>query len=867
MFKKNDKKRVEDNIKNLKMKVYCTSSYVKEGEINIPKQELSEVAELPEKDLVSENDEVLKEEGFKPKKKKKKRFVIVLIFLILLGLFGYGYYYYLFKLDLTSAPERVRISNKTDTGFSISWITPEKQTKGGVYVLKDKSIRIPYVSETFLTENYDVRDLISKEKVTQNSKGKYTTHFVNIDGLDPNTEYKVLIKVGNVSYALDKNSRDISKVQTFSSVSKPLVPAIVYGNVKFKDKELGGGIVFLRMLNEEGHESNLLSSITNASGGYSIDYANARNLITQEAYKYENLEKLVMVDGGDVGRGMIDIEDGLDQPVTDILLNKVDGDVSSISSRFMKGSTIYEIIPNKTAYNLTTELIDIEEFVSFSISDSSAINFPLLLSDSKLCLGNKSWEECPTDFSMSESLVEILPERMLNQKLELKTEAIKPKEMDVALKDKKLEDEVSAEEQALITQNEKIQQDINLEKNATSQNHCGGKGLNYDYATTKCLSGNGPVFLNTGTKEIFPAIGFYDKKQNYAYDKTKNILHTVSKDIKSEEIESKILLNELYEDGTISHVIGEVGSTGFITFKSNISKGSKVSINLPMLNGVHYVIDTFTELNPKDVIMIPVKIFGDKLTSPSSAVPERNDTTINASFDAGGRNITIGFYADANESGTFDESENFIVLKSLEVELMDDSITESIDLFEGANSISLPLNVEGLTASTFLKEVASQGGYASSISKFDGGRWLTYSVRGNHNYAYNDFNLTTGVGYMVNVIKPVNVILAGNYPVDPVGIKLNNGMNFVAFHPGYTINNEIAWAHQVPEGKWNAESVLLDLNADGIGANSTGKYRGSDFLEYNLNDQTGSGIDFEVELTKGYFVNVAGIKEGIVWTP
>src|SRR3989344_1245925 len=94
------------------------------------------------------------------------------------------------KAGPTSTPRQIRITNISDTGFTVSWITDTSVSGYVRYGTEANS----------LNKNFgDDRDQIS------GSVGLYTTHHVTLKGLTANTKH--FFKIGTGSQLYDENGK------------------------------------------------------------------------------------------------------------------------------------------------------------------------------------------------------------------------------------------------------------------------------------------------------------------------------------------------------------------------------------------------------------------------------------------------------------------------------------------------------------------------------------------------------------------------------------------------------------------------------------------------------------------------------------
>ncbi len=261
------------------------------------------------------------------------KIVLVLTGLLLLGFLGYTTY-----LSIRFKPYKVRVSNVTDSAFTVSWIT-DKPMPGVVYYGEKDNFLPGVLSWIGKKKAFDDRDLsnaqtecISKfnEKASKSrdenftvdtseydcnqvkvvKKGTYYTHHITVPNLEAEKEYYFRVGNGFVSFKsgktdgveyIDGEMPAISEFKqktllVFKDVSSPK-PA--YGtSFNFYRKSDGfigtknnfDSIIFLKTF-KDGIEYPLMSAVTNNDGGWSIDLANVRdeenNVLSLENSSFE----------------------------------------------------------------------------------------------------------------------------------------------------------------------------------------------------------------------------------------------------------------------------------------------------------------------------------------------------------------------------------------------------------------------------------------------------------------------------------------------------------------------------------------------------------------------------------------------------
>lgn len=238
---------------------------------------------------------------------------------LLLGYVGYVTY-----LSVKNKPYKVRVSNVTDSAFTVSWVTD--QPMRGIVYYGEKNNFLPgplaWLGKKKAVDDRDATDAMSEcvskfnKKVSKTRDenfsvdasgfdcndvkvrkfGQYYTHHVTVGNLDADKEYFFRVGDGFISYKKGKTEgvkyieREMPSISEFKQTTKSLIeevssPKPAYGtsyNVYYTndggvgEKKNFDSIIFLKTF-KEGVEYPLMSSVTNIDGGWSIDLSNVRN--------------------------------------------------------------------------------------------------------------------------------------------------------------------------------------------------------------------------------------------------------------------------------------------------------------------------------------------------------------------------------------------------------------------------------------------------------------------------------------------------------------------------------------------------------------------------------------------------------------
>jgi len=245
--------------------------------------------------------------------------------LLITGLFLLGYVGYTSYLSIRFRPYKVRVSNVTDSAFTVSWITDAPMTGVVYYGDKDNFLPGPLSwlgkskaeddrdvsnAQTDCVSNFNKEVAKSRDEnfvvdasgfncndVEVEHRGRYYTHHVTVGNLDSDKEYYFRVGNGFISFKEGKTEgvgymeREMPAVSEFKQKTLPILeevtsPQPAYGtsyNVFYSsDGQVGAkknfdSIIFLKTF-KEGDEYPLMSAVTNNDGGWSIDLSNVRGV-------------------------------------------------------------------------------------------------------------------------------------------------------------------------------------------------------------------------------------------------------------------------------------------------------------------------------------------------------------------------------------------------------------------------------------------------------------------------------------------------------------------------------------------------------------------------------------------------------------
>lgn len=208
-----------------------------------------------------------------------------------------------FRAGPGEVPKQVKITNITETGFAVSWIT-DSQTSGLIkYGLSNSDISFSAA---------DDRDQLSGKT------GNFFAHHVSLKNLKAATVYYFKIMSGENDF--DNNSQPY-QVTTAPAISVPLPPNdITYGTIVGQDgSPAEGTIVYLVLAN-----ANTLSALTKSSGSWVIPLSIARSsdLSSYVSYDRDASVEEIFVQGANLGTATAVATTKYDSPLPNIALGQ-----------------------------------------------------------------------------------------------------------------------------------------------------------------------------------------------------------------------------------------------------------------------------------------------------------------------------------------------------------------------------------------------------------------------------------------------------------------------------------------------------------------------------------------------------------------
>jgi len=198
------------------------------------------------------------------------------------------------------APAEVRITNVSDAGFVVSWLT-------------DKAVTgfIQY-GESGEDPNLVISDERDQQKGTIES---YFTHFVNVRGLKPDTAYE--FKIGSGKNLYDQNGQ-LYRVVTGPALSNTPTADVAYGQVVSASGDPAeGAIVYLQLVGGIPQ-----AALVKSSGSWVIPLSATRTVDLSGYLEYDKDEGRIeiTIQGGPMDTSTVITDTGRDSPLPQTVL-------------------------------------------------------------------------------------------------------------------------------------------------------------------------------------------------------------------------------------------------------------------------------------------------------------------------------------------------------------------------------------------------------------------------------------------------------------------------------------------------------------------------------------------------------------------
>jgi hypothetical protein len=198
-------------------------------------------------------------------------------------------------------PQNVRITNPTDSSFTISWVTQEPAVG---------FIKLGLDSDNLDTTIVDIRDQLT------GSSSQFRTHLVTVSGLEASTIY--YFRLGSQDNKLYDNDGAAYTHQTGPTLTGNPPSDTAYGTILTPAQTpASGALVYISLENTAP-----LASIVREDGSWAVNLSQARTANLQNFADYDSQTSMIqiLVQDAVASQTLVTTTAGNDQPVPDIVI-------------------------------------------------------------------------------------------------------------------------------------------------------------------------------------------------------------------------------------------------------------------------------------------------------------------------------------------------------------------------------------------------------------------------------------------------------------------------------------------------------------------------------------------------------------------
>jgi hypothetical protein len=251
-----------------------------------------------------------------------------------------------------------------------------------------------------------------------------------------------------------------------------------------------------------------------------------------------------------------------------------------------------------------------------------------------------------------------------------------------------------------------------------------------------------------------------------------------------------------------------------------------------------------------------INVFDDKVLSPGMYEIQYSDTeTRTVELMNGGR---LTYFYDFNGNGLRDLNEPY-VNEAIDIQIKKVAETVAYNLNTGWNLVSFPMNLTGentseiIRSSDLLKQINKQGGEATHITTYRGGKFIVFSERfdGPNTITFGtDFNLIPGEAYFIKSLMPSSFTVVGKKVEGSLPVSLDKGWNLVGIYNS-------------AKDSFGGFEVLNQVNSQGILGRILSKWQDGGYQNLIVRDGVEYGNDYQVFPQGGYWIQNAGDSSGV----
>lgn len=223
-------------------------------------------------------------------------------------------------VGLEARPTRVEITNIHGGGFSVSWVSADKSDDNQFI---ETTGWIKYGTSSYKLDRVAYDDRGGEDFLS-------TTHHVSIFNLKPETAYYFKIKSGPYLYGLNITGERwvrggaVKRRNTKIAFELSGNPHPIYGYVKDQNgNQAEGALVYIRLKKDDSEtKSKVLSTVTKASGGWTVDLKNSRTIGQKDRFfDFDNNDRvLIEVQAAQKGTTSADFAVSECSPASDVIL-------------------------------------------------------------------------------------------------------------------------------------------------------------------------------------------------------------------------------------------------------------------------------------------------------------------------------------------------------------------------------------------------------------------------------------------------------------------------------------------------------------------------------------------------------------------
>lgn len=229
------------------------------------------------------------------------------LFLLLMAV-GIGFYFVKTRSATTNvsgsaaAPKQVRLTNVTDSGFSVSWVTDQAATG---------KIKLGTDEKNLKNSILDDRDQLSGEV------GNFEIHHLTTKNLQPDTKF--YFKIESNGNAFDNQGKPF-EITTGPALGNPPPADPVYGTIMTSGKTPAESVVvYINLANAAP-----MSALVKSAGNWAVNLSTVRTTDLKNYLNYDSQASIIniLVQGGKLGTAPAITTTANDNPVPEIILGQ-----------------------------------------------------------------------------------------------------------------------------------------------------------------------------------------------------------------------------------------------------------------------------------------------------------------------------------------------------------------------------------------------------------------------------------------------------------------------------------------------------------------------------------------------------------------